>query len=529
LFEIILTREDANSDTALLVEWLAEDRAQVHKHQPICVVETSKSAIEIESPGEGTLVHLAREGEEVDLGSRIAAIAASAEELAELDGAQASEPATTSASAGPARATRKAVELAAEHGIDLDSIAKPGFITAEDVEALIEGAGAAAGSPAPSEESSLLRGVSLEGVSLPDSFALEEGAGALDPTFLEALRADPKAFGELSSEDRCEEYRSHGALIGDGVSLGERTVILAPRIVLGDGVEIGHDGEIRCEELFCVGTLTLFRPRLRVRCRRAYFGEGGYVSENVQIGGGGSGDPQAILVAGDLVFVGNEAFVNVCRPVVIGREVFLTMRSAILTHNVGHSVLEGFENRFAPVVLEDRAQIGIGTVVYAGCRVGRESIVGSNSYVVTDIPPGKLALGVPARVAGEAHREPSERRRSELAARMMDDLRELLELRGHDVTEVTGGFALEADGKPSQVLFVEALDPSYRVPEAAGETVVLTLRLQGDPPAGCSVLDLLGRRLHGSGGILLETTREFCRKRGIRFEPGPWRYGGGLI
>jgi hypothetical protein len=23
--------------------------------------------------------------------------------------------------------------------------------------------------------------------------------------------------------------------------------------------------------------------------------------------------------------------------------------------------------------------------------------------------------------------------------------------------------------------------------------------------------------------------REFCRKRGIRFEPGPWRYTGGLL
>ena len=31
------------------------------------------------------------------------------------------------------------------------------------------------------------------------------------------------------------------------------------------------------------------------------------------------------------------------------------MRSLIVTHNIGHSVLEGFENRFAPVVLEDRA------------------------------------------------------------------------------------------------------------------------------------------------------------------------------
>ena len=102
---------------------------------------------------------------------------------------------------------------------------------------------------------------------------------------------------------------------------------------------------------------------------------------SVRFGGGGHRDPWAVLAVGDLAFVGDEAFVNICRSVLIGREVFLTMRSLIVTHNIGHSVLEGFENRFAPVVLEDRSQVGLGAVVYAGCRIGAEAIVASGSYV----------------------------------------------------------------------------------------------------------------------------------------------------
>ena len=44
------------------------------------------------------------------------------------------------------------------------------------------------------------------------------------------------------------------------------------------------------------------------------------------------------------------------------------------------------------------------------------------------------------------------------------------------------------------------------------------------------MLDLLARQIHGTaGGPVLETVREHCRKRGIRFEPSPWRYPGGLI
>ena len=65
--------------------------------------------------------------------------------------------------------------------------------------------------------------------------------------------------------------------------------------------------------------------------------------------------------------------------------------------------------------------------------------------------------------------------------------------------------------------------------------VVLTLELETeDVPEGIAVLDLLGRRVHGrrvhgSGGVVLDSVSEFCRKRGIRLEPGPWRYSGGLV
>src|SRR6185312_11857293 len=125
----------------------------------------------------------------------------------------------------------------------------------------------------------------------------------------------------------------------------------------------------------------------------------------VLIGCGGHRDPWATFALGDDGFIGDEAFLNVCRPVLIGSEAFVTMRSMLVTHNVGHSLLEGFENRFAGIVLEDRAQVGLGAIVYAGCRIGREAIVASGSYVVSDVPAGALAVGVPAKVAGAAKRD----------------------------------------------------------------------------------------------------------------------------
>jgi hypothetical protein len=196
----------------------------------------------------------------------------------------------------------------------------------------------------------------------------------------------------------------------------------------------------------------------------------------------------------------------------------------IVTHNIGHSVLEGFENRFAPVVLEDRSQVGLGAVLYAGSRIGAEAIVASNSYVVGEIPAGSFAIGVPAKVTGSSSHKLSDARRLELARRMIDDLHELLALRGHEVTATEDGDLRGFEVQGTRVLFA----PSYRG-GVNPPAVVLALEVQGDPPEGVSVLDLLARRVHGADGVVLDAVREFCRKRGIRFEPGPWRYPGGLV
>ena len=377
----------------------------------------------------------------------------------------------------------------------------------------------------------LFAGISLDGVSLPAVLDLPESEGRLDEGFLESLRSDPDAFRALSSDERYHAYRRAGASIGEGVRLGERTIVVAPRIVLEDGVDIGDDGTVLCDEVFAVGALTSFGPRLDVQCRRVFIGANGYVGRDVRVGGGGRRDPWATLAVGDLVFVGDEAFINPCRPVVIGREVFVTMRSMLVTHNIGHSLLEGFENRFAPIVLEDRAQVGLGTVVYAGCRLGREAIVASNSYVVSDIPAGQLAIGVPAKVVGVSARPVPRARQPQLVRRMLDDFRELLELRGVDVAAGSDhSLAVRRrTARRRSCCSSRRWTGSSSRRRRTERSSCSRSSVAGDPPSGCAVLDLVARRVHGEGGVVLDSVREFCRKRGIRLEPGPWRYRGGLI
>jgi acetyltransferase-like isoleucine patch superfamily enzyme/glycine cleavage system H lipoate-binding protein len=514
VLEIVLTREDANTEYALVAEWLVPDRSLVAAGQPVCVVETTKATVEVESPGAGTIVQLYGEEVEVELGKTIAYVAESADELAAIDAKAEAKPAPKPAE-GDRRATRKAVELAELHGIDLSEIDKRGFITEKDVEELLAARKAAA-TPATGP---ILAGVSTEGVSLPATYELDEADGALEPGFLTAL--DHDAFRALPPDEKVAALREAGARVGMGVDLGEGSLVLAPRLVIEDGVRFGPRATVVCEEVFAAGELTQFGPDLELRCRRAFLGAGIWGGRSVRFGGGGHRDPWATLTIGDLAFVGDEAFVNVGRPVLIGREAFLTMRSLIVTHNVGHSVLEGFENRFAPVVLEDRSQVGLGAVLYAGARVGAEAIVASNSYVVGDIPAGAFAIGVPAKATGSSKHKLSEARRLELARRFIDDLHELLALRGHAASAIEDdGFEIEG----TRVVFTQ----TYRG-GATAPAVVLALDVKGDVPDGVAVIDLLGRRVHGTGGVVLDSVREFCRKRGIKLEPGPWAYPGGLI
>lgn len=52
----------------------------------------------------------------------------------------------------------------------------------------------------------------------------------------------------------------------------------------------------------------------------------------------------------------------------------------------------------SPVSIEDDVWLGQGVCVMPGVTIGAGSVIGANAVVVTDIPPGSIAVGVPARV-----------------------------------------------------------------------------------------------------------------------------------
>ena len=54
--------------------------------------------------------------------------------------------------------------------------------------------------------------------------------------------------------------------------------------------------------------------------------------------------------------------------------------------------------KYTPIVIEDGAHIGIGSIIMPGVTIGKGAVIGAGSVVTKDIPPYCVAVGVPAKV-----------------------------------------------------------------------------------------------------------------------------------
>ncbi|MGO9588895.1 MAG: biotin/lipoyl-containing protein [Candidatus Acidiferrales bacterium] len=537
--------ENVNDETVKLVAWLVEEGQEVFEGQMLAEVETSKAIVEMTAPVAGRISLKAKAGEDLRVGVVIAHIGADGKDTVagqsrEREDAEVGGRARQSrAETGEGQDTlptgvsfsKKALGLIERHKVDPKAFAGRGLVREQHVAEYL--AQVSSIKAAPQGLHFALKGLVLDNVTLPDGLA-DGDRGHLDGEFLHYLSANAEKFSKLSSAEKCAAYREHGAEIGSDVVLGAGTILIAPRIVIETETQFGDNTSIRCRERFHVDGFSSFRGNLSVRGGTVVFGKSIFAGQNIRIGGGGNADPWSLLCVGDGTYVGDDVFVNICRPVVIGEEVFLTQRSILVTHNIGHSILEGYENRFAPIVLEDYSQVGMNCTIYAGASIGKGAIVASNSYVISSIPAGKLAMGVPAKVVKDAVRRPERSRQVQLVHTMVNEYHELLRLKGHPVSELSTrpyhGFGVSQGEKRFQLVFLEDSSPDGADLEVADQIVLWVLEgPSGHVPANWTVMNLLEKKVSGPGGVFVDSTREFLRKRGIRCQPGPWLYKTGLI
>jgi serine acetyltransferase len=111
------------------------------------------------------------------------------------------------------------------------------------------------------------------------------------------------------------------------------------------------------------------------------------------------------LVIGNGVRMGTDVSFSVNKRITIGDHVGIAARASIFDSDGHPSDLERrlrgdpmTADDILPVTIEDHAWIGWGAQILKGVTVGKGAIVAAGSVVTNNVPPGTLAMGVPARI-----------------------------------------------------------------------------------------------------------------------------------
>jgi acetyltransferase-like isoleucine patch superfamily enzyme len=366
---ITVPTTDVNSETAVIVEWRVADGGPARQGEVIAEVETSKSVIEVEAPADGLVAHAVPEGAEVALNEPIGHLADDEAELERFrsEAAVSDGDERVAASAASFRATRSAVELATEAGIDLSTLDKRGLITTRDVEQLLEPAPAvdAATLPSPTEVDDGRRRLVLVGAGLGATQVLDILAHDGDQVAVAIVDDEPTRWGDqvvgvpvVGGSDRIEPLFSAGSFD-------------AAVITISTSIEA--------------------RTRFRELCAKH-----GVPLANVV-------DPTARIAAEVELGEGNVicAFCHLGVGTVLGDNNFLSAYNSYDHHTrLGDDISTGPGCMTSGLVaVGDRVRMGTGIYVEPKVSVGDDVVVASGSVLVTSVPPGHVVKAKTGRIA----------------------------------------------------------------------------------------------------------------------------------
>lgn len=92
-------------------------------------------------------------------------------------------------------------------------------------------------------------------------------------------------------------------------------------------------------------------------------------------------------------FIGLDCYIDDHFPelIEVGPDVIISFKVTLVAHDDATHVV-------APIRIGRGAFIGTGAIILPGVDIGENAVVGAGAVVSCDIPPGKKAIGVPAKI-----------------------------------------------------------------------------------------------------------------------------------
>ncbi|KAA6464934.1 colanic acid biosynthesis acetyltransferase WcaF [Acidobacteria bacterium AB60] len=105
------------------------------------------------------------------------------------------------------------------------------------------------------------------------------------------------------------------------------------------------------------------------------------------------------LSIGDHCHIGDEVVLYTLGEIEIGECAVVSQRSYICTGSHDYTS-PTFDLYAKKIVIEPEAWVATDVFVAPGVRIGTGAVIGARSSVFTDVPPGTIYVGTPARHAG---------------------------------------------------------------------------------------------------------------------------------
>jgi acetyltransferase-like isoleucine patch superfamily enzyme len=159
-------------------------------------------------------------------------------------------------------------------------------------------------------------------------------------------------------------------IIEEGAKIGENTKILThsyiyKNVSIGKNCFVGHHVTIRSNSI---------------------------IGDHTQIGSYNQ-------IEGDLFIGENVKFhsdVHICKGSRVGNRVFIAPRTTLL--NTLHPLCPKVDSCIKAPVIEDDVKIGANCTISPGVTVGKGSLIGSATNVISDVPPFSLVVGNPGKI-----------------------------------------------------------------------------------------------------------------------------------
>jgi len=105
------------------------------------------------------------------------------------------------------------------------------------------------------------------------------------------------------------------------------------------------------------------------------------------------------VTIGDYSWIGDNATLYSIDKIVIGEHSVVSQEVYLCTGTHDHRNI-AFPLVAAPITVESECWIAARAFVGPGIKIGRGAVVGACSVLLSDVPSGAVAAGVPARVVG---------------------------------------------------------------------------------------------------------------------------------